>query len=99
LTPETHDAGVDLYVVQHTVYGRLLTVVDCKRRDRDRPVGVSLVRELLGTVQTKDASAGVIATTSRFSGPATQLAERYPFRLALQDYFDLQSMLRDATRK
>jgi len=94
LTPETHDGGVDLYLVQHTAFGRLLTVVDCKRNRADRPIGVGVVRQLLGTIDETGASAGVLATTSRFTSGATRLSKKYPFRVGLQDYFDLHSMLR-----
>lgn len=97
LTPETRDGGVDLYLVQHTAFGRLLTVVDCKRNRADRPVKVEVVRQMLGTIEETGASAGVLATTSRFTSGAVKLGEKYPFRLGLQDYFDLHSMLRNAT--
>jgi division/cell wall cluster transcriptional repressor MraZ len=97
LTPETRDGGVDLYVVEHTAYGRLLTVVDCKRLRPDRPVGVELVRTLLGTIKIKDASAGVIATTSRFTKDALAEGAKFPFRVGLQDYFGLQTMLSDTS--
>jgi restriction system protein len=93
LTPATRDAGVDLFVVQHTAFGRLLTVVDCKRYRPDRPVGVRLVREMLGTVEAQGASAGVLVTTSHFTLPAVELSQKYPFRIGLQDYFNLCFML------
>ena len=96
LTPETRDGGVDLYLVQHTAFGKLLTIVDCKRNREDRPIGVAVVRQMLGTIDETGASAGVLATTSRFTSGAIQLGEQYPFRLGLQDYFDLHSMLRRA---
>jgi restriction system protein len=96
LTPETRDGGVDLYLVQHTAFGRLLTVVDCKRKRADRPVKVEVVRQMLGTIEETGASAGVLATTSRFTSGAVKLGKKYPFRLGLQDYFDLHSMLRRA---
>jgi len=96
LTPETRDGGVDLYLIQHTSYGRLLTVVDCKRKRADRPVKVEVVRQMLGTIEETGASAGVLVTTSRFTSGAIKLGEKYPFRLGLQDYFNLHSMLRSA---
>jgi restriction system protein len=96
LTPETRDGGADLYLVQHTAFGQLLTIVDCKRNRADRPIGVGVVRQMLGTIDQTGASAGVLATTSRFTSGAVQLGQQYPFRLGLQDYFDLHSMLRRA---
>jgi transcriptional regulator with XRE-family HTH domain len=98
LTQQTHDEGVDLYLVRHTSFGRLLTLVDTKRHRSDRPVGVGVVRQLYGVVEAKNASAGVVATTSFFSRDARRFQERVPFRLGLQDYRDLQIMLRQAVR-
>ena len=93
LTPEGGDGGVDLYAVRHTAFGRLLLAVDCKRYAPNRPVGVGVVRSMLGAIDFKRASAGLVISTSRFSGPAKSLAESYPFRIGLQDYFDLQRLL------
>jgi hypothetical protein len=96
LTPPTRDGGVDLYVVQHTSLGRRLTVVDCKQYRNDRLLGVGMVRQLLGTVATREASAGVLATTSFFTRGAKELQAKYPFRLALQDYHDLVRLIERA---
>ncbi len=93
LTPATRDGGVDLYVVHHSALGRTLTIVDCKRYRRDRHIGVGMVRELLGTVVDKGASAGVLATTSFFSSGAQDFYAKYPFRLALHDFYDLERLL------
>lgn len=96
LTPKGRDGGVDLYLVKHESFGRLLTIVDCKHYAPNRPVEVSLVRHLLGVVEVQKASAGVIATTSPFTTGARELQGKYPFRLGLQDYLDVRSMLLDA---
>lgn len=96
LTPASRDGGVDLYAVRYEAFGSYLTVVDCKRYAPHRPVQVKLVRELYGAVQDKGASAGVLATTSSFTTGAKALQERHRYRLALQDWFDLQDMLRQA---
>jgi len=97
LTQQTRDGGVDLYLVRHTSFGKLLTLVDTKRFRADRPVGVGIVRQLYGVVEAERASAGVIATTSYFTKDAHALREKMPFRLGLQDYRDLQVMLRRAS--
>jgi restriction system protein len=93
LTPASRDGGVDLYAVRYDAFGSYLTVVDCKRYAPHRPVQVKLVRELYGAVQDKGASVGVLATTSSFTAGAKKLQERHRYRLALQDWFDLQDML------
>lgn len=93
LTPETRDGGIDLYAVRHTAFGRLLLAVDCKRYEPSRPVGIGAVRGMLGAIDIARASAGLLISTSRFSAPARTLAEDHPFRIGLQDYFDLQRLL------
>ena len=95
---QTHDEGVDLYLVRHTSFGRLLILVDAKRYRADRPVGVGVVRQLYGVVGAKNASAGVVTTTSFSGRDARAFQERVPFRLGLQDYRDLQMMLHQAIR-
>ncbi|MEX2105501.1 MAG: restriction endonuclease [Solirubrobacterales bacterium] len=96
LTPGSRDNGVDLYAVRYEPFGRVLTIVECKRYAPDRPVGVELVRSLYGAIQDQGASVGVLATTSSFTAGARSLQKRHDFRLALQDWVALQDMLRDA---
>ena len=93
LTPASNDGGVDLYAVRYEPYGKVLTVVECKRNAAHRPVGVEIVRSLHGAVDDKGASVGVLATTSSFTAGAQEFQQRHAFRLALQDWFDLQDML------
>lgn len=98
LTPATRDGGVDLYVVSPGPGRRLLTVVDVKRYAAHRKVGVGIVRQLYGVVEEKRANAGIIATTSFFSKEAQDFREKVPFRVDLQDYLALQTMLHVAAR-
>ena len=93
LTPASRDGGVDLYAVRYEPFGKVLTVVECKQNAPHRPVGVEMVRTLHGAVEDKGASVGVLATTSSFTAGAKALQQRHSFRLALQDWFDLQDML------
>jgi restriction system protein len=93
LTPASRDGGFDLYAVRYEPFGKVVTIVECKRNAPHRPVGVELVRSLYGAVEDKGASVGVLATTSSFTSGAKALQERHGFRLALQDWFDLQDML------
>lgn len=93
LTPATRDGGFDLYVRQHNELGSLLYLVECKRFAPDRPVGVALVRHLHGVVQAKQASGGVLATTSRFTRGAREFERKVQHQIALRDYFDLHGWL------
>ena len=61
LTQQTHDGGVDLYLVKHTAIGTALTLVEAKRNRSDRPVGVEVIRRLYGVVEAKKANAGLVA--------------------------------------
>jgi restriction system protein len=97
LTPETRDGGVDLYVVRHESFGRVVTAVECKRWTS--AVGVEIVRQLYGVVEHEDLNAGVLVTTSRFTRDAQEFRAKHRLRLALQDYFDLQTLLRDTTHR
>ena len=98
LTPASKDGGVDLYAARHEAFGTCLTVVECKRNSPDRPIGVELVRSLYGVLEDKGASFGVLATTSSFTGGAKDFQRRNEYRLGLQDWFDLQDMLRGSIR-
>ncbi|MGN6558204.1 MAG: restriction endonuclease [Solirubrobacterales bacterium] len=94
LTPASGDEGADVYVVSHSELGRTLWVVQAKRNAPERKVEAALVRELLGTVLAKHASAGILITTSFFQPGAKRLERDLEFRLSLKDYLDLQQLLR-----
>ena len=98
LTPSSGDGGVDVYVVRRDDLGTTLQVVQCKRHAEKHRVGVGLVRELYGTVQAENASAGILLTTSFFTRGAREFESRFQYRLSLQDYFTLQELLTTAAR-
>jgi restriction system protein len=94
LTPASGDEGVDVYVVSNEDVGRTLWVVQAKRYAAHNKIGAGVVRELLGTVEAKNASAGLIVTTSFFEPGAVRMEQQFEFRIGLRDYFSLQDMLR-----
>lgn len=67
LTAKTRDGGADIIAIQSNP-ARAMYLIECKRWKK--PVGVKVVRELRGAVTEKGATKGIIATTSRFTGPA-----------------------------
>lgn len=99
LTPASGDGGSDVYVVESNALGRSLTVVQAKRYAAHRKVGVGVVRELLGTINLANASAGMILTTSFYTRGALKLEEELPYRISLRNYFGLQDLLRQGLRK
>jgi restriction system protein len=94
LTPASGDEGVDVYVVRNDDLGRTLWVVQAKRYAAHLKVGAGVVRELLGTVHAKNASAGIIVTTSFFQPGAVKMEQEFQYRIALRDYLGLLDMLR-----
>jgi restriction system protein len=54
-------------------------VVQAKRYKN--PVGVSAVRDLLGTVQNEGAAKGILVTTSGFGKSAFELTQKWPLQL------------------
>jgi HJR/Mrr/RecB family endonuclease len=93
LTPQSRDGGVDIYAVRSDAYGRFLVIVDCKKYSKDNPIGPELVRTLFGTLNFKNASHGVIATTTRFTKDAREEASQCEFRISLKDHADVLSWI------
>lgn len=94
LTQQTRDGGVDLYALQHNDFGSFLTIVDCKRYAEDHPVGVSLVREMIGTMHLENASHSMIVTTSRFTKDSSALAEQHKYKMSLKAHADILQWMR-----
>lgn len=93
LTPATRDGGKDILAYLNTPVGKLLTLVEAKQHNKNRPVGISLVRSLFGTLMDHQATTGLLVTTSRFAKPAQQFQERHKYQLELKDYEDVVSWL------
>ncbi len=89
LTKETRDGGKDIIARRETDVGRLLCLVEAKKYRKDRPVGVSLIRNLYGTLCDANATSGMIVTTSTFTQDAQTFQERHQYKLALRDYTNL----------
>lgn len=93
LTPETRDGGKDILAYMKTEIGKFLCLVETKQHNKNRPVGVSLVRSLFGTLVDHKATTGMLVTTSRFAKPAQQFQERHKYQLSLKDYSDVVSWI------
>lgn len=89
LTKQTRDGGKDIIVVQKSILGEFCIYVECKKYDTSRPISVSLVRKLYGTVMVDNATAGMIITTSHFTKDAKEYTEQIKHRMTLKDYNDL----------
>lgn len=93
LTPATRDGGKDILAYMKTDIGKFLCLVEAKRHNKSRPVGVSLVRSLYGTLIDHQATSGMLVTTSYFAKPAQDFQQRHRYQLSLKDYGDVVSWL------
>lgn len=93
LTPQTRDGGKDILAYMKTELGKFLCLVEAKRYKGTRPVDVSLVRSLFGTLVDHKATSGMLVTTSRFSKEAKAFQENHKYQLSLKDYGDVVSWL------
>jgi restriction endonuclease Mrr len=94
VTPATRDGGKDVIATLRTAAGSFVVFVECKRYAADRPVGVTVARELIGVVHHERATSGLLVTTSSFTKPVLELRRSIPHRLDLKAYSDLVSWLR-----
>ena len=96
LTPRSNDGGRDVMIFEDTAFGRHLFLIECKRYAPDRPIDVTLVRQLFGVVEGERASAGVLVTSSFFTGPAKAWPKemKIEYRLGLKVFDDLGKWIR-----
>lgn len=93
LTKATRDGGVDIYARLRHEVGSFLMVVECKRYAPENAVGIGVVQRLYGIQQTQRANKGLIVTTSYFSEPAIQEANKLNNMIDLDDYQALKTWL------
>lgn len=94
LTPETRDGGCDVIATKSIIGIPFMLLIECKKYAKEYPVGVSLVRSLLGVQTDRKANKAVLVTTSSFTKPARQFAERQQHLISLVDINDLMQMIR-----
>jgi hypothetical protein len=93
LTPETRDGGCDIIATKSINRLPFMLLIECKKYSKEYPVGVNLVRSLIGVQSDRKANKAVLVTTSRFTKPARQLAERQQHLISLVDINDLMQMI------
>lgn len=93
VTPFSKDGGVDIFAAKTMTLGRLLFLVECKRYAPSNPVQVDVVRALHGNVSARQATGGVVVTTSRFTRGAKQFQQSIKHQMQLHDYANLRGWL------
>jgi len=93
LTPETHDGGFDIICTAKDSLGKHLYLVECKRYSKHKPVRVGVIRELNGVVGKKQASGGLVVTTSYFTSEALKEAQDLQYRISLKAFDELKNWI------
>ena len=76
VTRTTRDGGVDVFAERSNRLGLLdQWIVECKLYTEDRPVGVEVVRQLLGVRQVLNVRNAVLVASTRFTKEAKRTAE------------------------
>ena len=86
------DGGID-GVIDQDPLGLDRVYLQAKRYKLDSPVSEPEIRAFSGSLGAAKASKGVFVTTSYFTGPALEFAERHPFKMVLIDGTQLAALM------
>ena len=89
LTQRTRDGGIDIVAVGHKDGIGTKYLIECKRPEPNKTLGVGLVRELLGVKTHEKATKAILATTTHFSADARLLERQHKWELELKDFNDI----------
>lgn len=97
LTPATHDGGKDIYVAHKNDFGSFLYLVECKKYNPTRKVGINIIRDLYGVLSKEKATYGIVVTTSDFTKPAQEFQQDLKFQMSLKNFDSIKKWLCDVT--
>jgi restriction system protein len=86
------DHGIDGVIDQDSL-GLDRVYLQAKKYARDNPVSEPEIRAFSGSLGAAKADKGVFVTTSSFTQPARDFAERHPFKIVLIDGDQLTSLM------
>jgi HJR/Mrr/RecB family endonuclease len=89
LTPIGADGGIDIIAIKKEANDHHKMLVQAKRYDKHRKVGISVAREILHIVDEQHATRGMIVTTSNFTKPVIDKHKIYKWRLSLVEHNEL----------
>lgn len=95
LTPGRGDDGIDIVALHTGLLAETKLIIQCKRYAKDRKLGASDVRELLGVVAATGASKGLLVTTTSFTKEARSIlgGERAKWAVEGKGFEDLVKWL------
>lgn len=85
VTPATGNGGIDMIATLKSDVATLLGVVECKRYNRDRPVGVDVVRQLDGYAEEARAAFALLVTNTRVTKQAYEFLKHVRNRVQVVD--------------
>lgn len=94
-TQSTRDGGKDIIIRKPEILGDFIYYVECKKYAPKRHIGVGIVRNLVGTVNTDRVNGGILATTSLFTRDARKFVtdNKLDFQIKMHDYNKIQNLL------
>lgn len=97
-TQQTRDGGKDIIIRKPEILGDFVYYVECKKHSPNRPVGIGIIRNFVGTVTTDRVNGGILATTSFFTKPARDfiLENKWNCQIKMHDYNTIQELLNKA---
>lgn len=94
ITSATKDGGKDIIAKYLMPTGETVVYyIECKRYSPKNPIGVTVVKELSGTMVNEPVHIGVIITTSRFTKDAQDLIQAKKYPIELKDMNDILKLL------
>ena len=91
VTKSSYDEGIDVNAEKNELGQKEKIVIQCKRYTK-QTIGVGDIRNLLGVVNDKKATKGILITTSKFSSESRKFEKNNP-SLELIDLSDLMKLL------
>lgn len=94
LTRATRDGGRDVIAIKRKLVEERF-LVECKRPDPGKKVGVRAVRELYGVKQSEGATKALLATTAYFTKDARLMFDKHRWELEGKDYNAIMEWLQE----
>lgn len=94
-TQSTRDGGKDIIIRKPEILGDFIYYVECKKYAAKNHIGVGIIKNLIGTINTDRVNGGVLATTSYFSRDSkTFISENnYSCQIQMHDYDYIRGLL------
>lgn len=99
LTKATRDGGKDIILRKPEILGDFIYYVECKQNAPKRHVGVGIIRNLIGTINTDRVNGGILVTTSYFTPDAKKfiIDNKYDYQIQMHDYDMIRKLLDQIT--